>query len=82
MGRTSTEDEHREGRPLTSCSEENVKKVQDLVLADRRVTIRHLADITTISYGSIQTILTSEINMKKVTARWVQRMLTDEQKKK
>ncbi|CAJ0928409.1 unnamed protein product [Ranitomeya imitator] len=41
LGRTSTEDEHREGRPSTSLNEENVKKVEEVVLADRRVTIRH-----------------------------------------
>lgn len=82
LGRTSTEDEHREGRPTSSLTEENVKKIEDIVLADRRVTVRHLAEVTGISYGSVQNILTSKMNMKKVSARWVPRMLTDEQKKK
>ncbi|XP_073399608.1 histone-lysine N-methyltransferase SETMAR-like [Dendrobates tinctorius] len=82
LGRTSTEDEHREGRPSTSLNEENVKKVEEVVLADRRVTIRHVAEVTGISYGSIQRILAKELHMKKVSARWVPKMLTDEQKKK
>lgn len=81
LGRTSTEDEHREGRPSTSLTEDNVKKVEDVVLADRRVTIRHIVEVTGISYGSIQRILTNELHMKKVSARWVPRMLTDEHKK-
>lgn len=81
LGRTSTEDEHREGRPSTSLTEDNVKKVEDVVLADRRVTIRHVAEVTGISYGSVQRILANELHMKKVSARWVPRMLTDEQKK-
>ncbi|XP_045453244.1 histone-lysine N-methyltransferase SETMAR-like [Melitaea cinxia] len=81
LGRTSTEDEHREGRPSTSLTEDNVKKVEDVVLADRRVTIRYEAEVTGISYGSVQRILANELHMKKVSARWVPRMLTDEQKK-
>lgn len=82
LGRTSTEDEHREGRPSTSLTAENVKKVEDIVLADRRVTIRHVAEVTGISYGSVQRIFANELEMRKVSARWVPRMLTDEQKKK
>ena len=81
LGRTSTEDEHREGRPSTSHTAENVKNIENLVLADRRVTIRYLVETTGISYGSIQRILSNELNMNKVSARWVPRMLTAEQKK-
>ncbi|CAK1599713.1 unnamed protein product [Parnassius mnemosyne] len=81
LGRTSTEDEHREGRPSTSLIEDNVKKVEDVVLADRRLTIRQVAEVTGISYGSVQRILANELHMKKVSARWVPRMLTDDQKK-
>lgn len=82
LGRTSTEDEHREGRPSTSLTEENVKKVEEVVLEDRRVTIRHVAEVTGLSYGSIQRILANELHMRKVSARWVPKMLNDEQKKK
>ncbi|XP_045451016.1 histone-lysine N-methyltransferase SETMAR-like [Melitaea cinxia] len=81
LGRTTTEDEHRAGRPSTSLTEDNVKKVKDVVLADQRVTIRHAAEVTGISYGSVQRILANELHLKKVSARWVPRMLTDEQKK-
>ncbi|XP_077156041.1 histone-lysine N-methyltransferase SETMAR-like [Ranitomeya variabilis] len=82
LGRTSMEDEHREGRPSTSLNEGNVKKVEEVVLADRRVTIRHVAEVTGISYGNIQRILAKELHMRKVSSRWVPKMLTDEQKKK
>ena len=53
LGRTSTVGEHREVRPSTSSTEDNVKKVEDVVLVDRRVTIRHVAEVTGISYGSV-----------------------------
>lgn len=80
VGRTSTEDEHRCGRPSTSVTQENVVKVEKIVLSDRRVTIRYLVQETGISYGSIQSILKQSLNMRKVSARWVPRMLTDSQK--
>jgi histone-lysine N-methyltransferase SETMAR len=80
LGRTSTKDEHREGRPSTARTDNNIKKIEDLVLIDRRVTIRYLNEMTGISYGSIQRILTEDLNMNKVSARWVPRMLNDDQK--
>ncbi|XP_046964572.1 histone-lysine N-methyltransferase SETMAR-like [Vanessa cardui] len=51
------------------------KDDEDIVLADRRVTIRHVAEITGLSYGSIQRILANELHMNKVSARWLPRML-------
>lgn len=81
LGRTSTKDEHREGRPSIVRTGDNVKKIEDIVLTDRRVTIRYLKEVTGISYGSIQRILAEELHMNEVSARWVPRMLTDNQKK-
>lgn len=81
-GRLSCEDDHRSGRPSTSVTEENVKKVENLILQDRRITIKHLADILKISFGSIQSIVTDSLGFRKVSARWVPRMLTDENKRR
>lgn len=63
LGRTSTEDAHREGCPSTSRTEDIVKKVEDIVLEDRRVTIGHIAEVTRISFGSIQRILTLRLHI-------------------
>lgn len=79
-GRSSCKDDPRSGRPSTSITEENVKKVEKLVLDDRRITIKYLAKILKISFGSIQSILTDSLGFKKVSARWVPRMLTEENK--
>lgn len=81
-GRSSCKDDPRSGRPSTSVTEENVKKVENLVLEDRRMTIKHIAEILKISFGSIQSILIDSLGFKKVSARWVPRMLTDENKKR
>jgi histone-lysine N-methyltransferase SETMAR len=79
-GRASCEDADRSGRPSTSVSEETIGKVRDLVMNDRRLTVRCISESVGISYGSIHSILTDHLKLRKVSARWVPRMLTDEQK--
>lgn len=80
-GRTACNDDTRSGRPTTAATQENIKKIEEIVKADRRVTIRYLAEILKLSFGTIQFILTRTLKFKKVAARWVPRMLTDAQKK-
>lgn len=79
-GRTSTEDAERSGRPSDVSSPETIDRVLNIILTDRRVTIRHVSDVLNISYGSVQSIITERIGMHKVSARWVPRMLTQEMK--
>ena len=43
-GRTSINDEPRSGRPKTETTEENVKKVYEMVVADRRIKVRQIAE--------------------------------------
>lgn len=79
-GRTMVQDEPRSGRPSTSVTQEMVEKVEKIVLDDRRVTVRFIAEELKISIGSVHSILQDHLGMKKVSARWVPRMLTDAQK--
>lgn len=79
-GRQSTEDEHRSGRPIETCTNENIQCVQDLVQKDRRVNIRYVADCLKLSYGTTHHIITDILGYNKVCARWVPRMLTAENK--
>jgi histone-lysine N-methyltransferase SETMAR len=76
----SLEDDERSGRPSTTITPENVEQIQELVHADHQRTINDTADIVGVSYGSVQTILTSELNMRCVAAKFVPRLLTPEQK--
>ena len=77
-GRTSLEDEARSGRPLDATDEEMCKKVRDLVYSDRRIQVEEIAQALGISYGSISTILHDRLGMRKLTARWVPKSLSDE----
>ena len=78
-GRTSLEDEARSGRPLDATDEEMCKKVRDLVYSDRRIQVEEIAQALGISHGSVSTILQDRLGMRKLTARWVPKSLSDEQ---
>lgn len=79
-GRISLDDDERSGRPSTSIIPENVEKIRQLVHNDRRSTIKELAEAVGISYGSVQAILTSELHMHRIAAKFVPRLLTADQK--
>ena len=51
-GREDVEDDERHGRPSTSATDKNVKKVKEMVENDSRITIREVADDIGISIGS------------------------------
>ena len=49
---------------------------------DRRITIAELAEATSISWSSCQRILSDDLGMRRVAAKFVPRLLTTEQKEK
>ena len=55
------------------------KKVRDLVYSDRRIQVEEIAQALGISHGSVSTILHDRLSMRKLTARWVPKSLSDEQ---
>lgn len=79
-GRTSVETAPKSGRAQSAIDGDSVQKIQSAILADRRVTIRELAAKVGISVGSVEKIIQDHLHMKKVSARWVPRLLTPFQK--
>lgn len=79
-GRTAIEDDAHTGRPVRCTTLDIVAKVQQLVREDRRQTIQGLADEVGIGYGTCQRILTDELGMHRVAAKFVPRILTVDQK--
>ena len=51
-----------------------------MVLADRKLKLREIADTLKISEGSIFTILHKHLSMRKLCSKWVPRLLTVDQK--
>ena len=75
-GRTSIDEDPRSGRPSTSTDNVHIDAVRDLILQNRRLTIREIAEDVGISFGSCQAILTEKLNMHHVAAKFVPRVLT------
>ena len=62
-GRVDVEYDERPGRPSTSTTDENVEKVKEMVMNDRRITIREVADDIGISIGSFHEIFSNVLGM-------------------
>ena len=55
------------------------KKVRDLVYSDWRIQVEEIAQALGISHSSVSTLLHDRLGMRKLTARWVPKSLSDEQ---
>ena len=64
--------------PLDAIDEEMSKKVRDLVYSDRRIQVEEIAQALGVSHSGISTILHESLSMRKLTARWVLKSLSDE----
>lgn len=80
--RTSTTDAPRSGRPNEAVTPENIKKVTDLVMNDRKMKLSEIANIIGISKERVGHIMHEHLHMRKLCARWVPRFLTIDQKAK
>ena len=79
-GRTSLEDDDRVGRPQTSKSDNNAQRVDALVREDRRLKVREMASILELSKTTVHRLVHDTLGYRKVSARWVPKMLTDAHK--
>jgi len=55
-----------------------VARVQEIISADRHLTIRKVAEDVGIAFGTWQKILTEELQMRLVSAKFVPYLLTAE----
>src|SRR5688572_17154745 len=81
-GQSSIEDAPRSGRPREAITPSNVNIVENLIYSDPHITIEGIQQVVPISAGSIETILHNEISVRKVCAKWVPHVLTEENKQK
>ena len=57
-----------------------IAKVRTIVRSNRRLTVREIVDDCGISVGSCDAILTDDLHIKRVHAKFVPRLLTDDQR--
>jgi hypothetical protein len=72
-GRTSCENKPKGPPPRTSRSADMIARVEQMVMEDRRLTVRQIAANAGISVGSVVNILHDDLKLRKVSARWVPR---------
>ena len=76
----SVDEDERSGQPLTSTTQENIAKVHEAILADRRQSIYDVCEMAGLSYRTVQCILVDNLNMIRISTRFVSRLLSDDQK--
>ena len=79
-GRGSCNDDERSGCPTSVTTESNVSRVRDKLDQDRRITLTQLSEDLSISYGSVHNIVKKKLEMSRVCARWLPRLLKDHEK--
>jgi ribosomal protein S25 len=79
-GLETFDDNVQEVRPSTLRAGENIQRVHDLVMSDRHITTRMITDKLGIIKGSVQIILKEDLNMLKLCAKIIPKVLTQEQK--
>ena len=62
--------------PSTITANENIEAVERIVMRDRQISIRRLAEELDISKTIIHEIMNNHMGMKKVCTRWVPKLLT------
>ena len=63
----------------TSTDDPHIDEINTLVQANRRLTVRELAEKCGISVGSCHRILTEELKMHRVAVKFVPRLMTSDQ---
>ena len=76
--RDTTKSDKRKGRPVTVSNERKVAEIQEYILV-RRVTVENVAEHFGISYGTAKDIMSNKLGMRRVSARWMPRLLLPEQ---
>jgi hypothetical protein len=77
----STNDAECSGCPVEATTE-IIDKIHDMVMDDRRVKVHEIASAVGISSEWVHNILHQHSNMRKLSARWVPRLLTVDPKMK
>jgi len=79
-GQMCVDDDEGSGRQSTNTALENIAKVREAILADQRQTIHDICERVGLSYGTVQCTLADNLNMGRISAIFVSRLLSDDQK--
>ena len=74
-GDFSTCDAPRPGRPKTVITPEIIDQIHELILEDRRISAKSVADQLGISRERVGSIIHEDLDMRKLSAKWVPKCL-------
>jgi len=80
-GHFSTCDAPRPGRPKTVTSTEIIDQIYELILEDRRISAKSVAEKLGISRERVGSIIHEDLVMRKLSAKWVPKCLNADQKR-
>jgi hypothetical protein len=81
-GCTLADSDQRSRRPSTSRNENVIENVHSLILEDHHLTVREIADKVGTSTGSAHSILTENLHMCRVVAKFVPKLLSQKQQQR
>ena len=71
--------ELRSGRP-TPITSQKVQEIKELLDKDRHTTVREVSQQVDCSVGTVHTLFHENLNMRRLCARWIPKMLSECQK--
>jgi len=80
-GNFSTCDAPLPGRPKTMTTPEIIDQIHELILDDRRISAKSLAEQLGISRERVGFIIHEDLDMRKLSAKWVPKCLKADQKR-
>lgn len=81
-GRESVRDDERCEREREVRTPELVEKIRNFMDEDRRVSIETISTQFDVSVGTVHTIIHEELKMRKICAKFVSRVLSEEQQER
>ena len=79
-GDFSTCDAPRPGRPKTVTTSEIIDQIHELILEDRQISAKSIAEQMGISRERVGSIIHEDLDMRKLSAKWVLKCLNAYQK--
>ena len=77
-GRESIENDPRVGRLVSVLTEKNVAASKTLIEENACYTVQEIEELSGIHSSSVLKILHERLGLRKICARWVPHLLTDE----
>ena len=70
------EDESRSGAPKSARKEKNIQKAQKLMMQDRQMSARMLSEVVDVGIGIVNTILSEDLELHKICAKFLPKKRT------